>query len=89
MELKSGAQVNIIEKIKLAGTDTVVTDKTVNIPLAGLSSAGLVKSSTAQNQIRVLTGNGYEGLMEINSLNVNKLVQNEGETLLLECGEVT
>lgn len=44
---------------------------------------GLVKSSTAENKIKVLE----DGTMEVNSLNVNKLVQTPGEELVLCSGD--
>lgn len=44
---------------------------------------GLVKSSTEENKIKVLE----DGTMEVNSLNVNKLVQSEGEDLVLFSGD--
>lgn len=44
---------------------------------------GLVKSSTEENKIKVLE----DGTMEVNSLNVNKLVQTEGEDLVLFSGD--
>ena len=43
---------------------------------------GGVKSSSAENQVAV-DGNG---IMEVNSLNVNKLVQTAGDTLILNGG---
>ena len=44
---------------------------------------GLVKSSAAQNKIAVTS----DGTMEVNSLNVNKLVQTDGEELVLNGGK--
>ena len=40
----------------------------------------IVKSSDAENQIKVLN----DGTMEINSLNVSKLIQTEGDVLILD-----
>ncbi len=45
---------------------------------------GAVKSSDEQNKIKVLD----DGTMEVNSLNVNKLVQDEGDILILSSSEV-
>ena len=45
---------------------------------------GAVKSSDEQNKIKVLD----DGTMEVNSLNINKLVQNEGDILVLSSSGV-
>ena len=80
--VEKGAQVNIIEKITLAGgSPLIVTNKTVDIPLA-IGTAGLVKSSTEENKVAVKT----DGTMEVNSLNVNKLIQTEGDVVVLNGG---
>lgn len=58
-------------------------DRSVNIPLATALSVGLVKSSERVNEISVLE----DGIMSVNSIGVSKLVQEEGETLLMCCGD--
>lgn len=81
--IAEGAQVNVLEGIKIAGAKLEVgADKHVNIPFATNDTIGVVLSSTAENKISV----GTDGTMEVNSLNVNKLVQTEGETLILNGG---
>ena len=81
--IEKGAQVNVIEKITLNGSDPlIVTDKTVNIPIATGILAGLVKSAEGENKVAV----GADGTMEVNSLNVNKLVQTEGDYIILNGG---
>lgn len=81
--IAEGAQVNVLEGIKIAGAKLEVgADKHVNIPFATNDTIGVVLSSTAENKISV----GADGTMEVNSLNVNKLVQTEGETLILNGG---
>lgn len=82
--IEKGAQVNVIEEITLAGDIVLdVVDKSVEIPLANIPTRpGLVRTSTAENKIAV----GTDGTMEVNSLNVNKLVQSEGEVLVLNGG---
>lgn len=83
LNIEAGAQVNLIEEITLAGGSPLdIVDKRVNIPLAIGANAGLVKSSTAENKIAV----GTDGTMEVNSLNVNKLVQTADEVLVLNGG---
>lgn len=81
--IETGAQVNVIEQITLAGGASVdIVDKVANIPLATAAEAGLVKSSNAVNKIAI----GTDGTMEVNSLNVNKLVQDEGDVIVLNGG---
>lgn len=81
--IASGAQVNVIEKIKINGAElTVGADKSVNIPFATNNTIGVVLSSDEENKIAV----GADGTMEVNSLNVNKLTQTDGDTLILNGG---
>ena len=81
--IEKGAEANIIEQITLAGSAPLdVANKVVNIPLAIGNYAGLVKSSEDENMIKVLAN----GTMEVNSLNVNKLVQDEDDVLVLNGG---
>lgn len=53
-----------------------------DIPAATAEVLGLVMSSTAENKVSV----GADGTMEVNSVNVNKLTQTEGDTLILNGG---
>lgn len=78
------AQPNVIEKIQVNGKEIAVADKTVNIPLATAARAGLIVSSSAENQISI---DNTTGVGEVNSLNVNKLVQTEGDFLVLDGGK--
>ena len=52
----------------------------VEVPIAGLLQLGVIKSSEAENKIKVDT----DGTAEVASLNVNKLVQTEGEYMVLD-----
>lgn len=79
--VESGAQVNKIERVKVGGTLLEIAEKVVNIPIAG-ESLGVVKSASGENKIAV----AKDGTMEVNSLNVNKLAQGEGDTLILDGG---
>ena len=80
--IESNAQVNIIEVIKINGVALEVTDKAVDIPVATESLLGVVKSSVAENKVSVTN----DGTMEVNSINVNKLTQTDGDTLILNGG---
>ena len=80
--IQDGAQVNILETIKVAGQALPISEKGVDIVIATAQAAGVVKSSDAENKIAV----GVDGTMEVNSLNVKKLVQTVGDTLTLNGG---
>lgn len=80
--IEAGAQVNDLEIVKIAGTALPISDKAVDIPMATAEALGVVLSSTAENKITV----GVDGTMEVNSVNVNKLTQTEGEFLILNGG---
>lgn len=79
--IEAGANRNLIEVIRLAGADLNITEGAVNIPIAG-ETAGAVISSAAENKVSV----SDDGSMEINSVNTRKLVQTEGDLLILDGG---
>ena len=76
------AQVNVIESIKLNGTALGIDAKAVNIPLVTADTAGIVISSANENSISYANGIGT-----VNSLNINKLVQTEGDVLIIDGGK--
>ena len=80
--IAEGAQVNIIESVKVGGTVLDVVNKAVDIPVATADVFGVVKSSVDENKVAVAT----DGTMEVNSVNVNKLVQDNDEVLVLNGG---
>lgn len=80
--IQDGAQVNILETIKVAGQALPISEKGVDIVIATAQAAGVVKSSDAENKVAV----GADGTMEVNSLNVKKLVQTAGDILTLNGG---
>lgn len=80
--IEAGAEVNVIESISLNSVPLEISDKAVNIPIATTGALGVVLSSTAENAVTVRAN----GAMEVNSINVNKLVQTEGESLILNGG---
>ena len=85
--LETGAEVNKLEKVKVGTTDLSISpeDKSVTIPIATAELLGVVKSSAAENEVAVAS----DGKMSVNSLNVNKLAQTEGEFLILDGGDST
>lgn len=81
--IEENAQVNIIEKIKVAGEEiSPDAEKAVNIPLATAARAGLIISSDAKDSISISS----TGVGVVNSLNVNKLYQDTGDELILDGG---
>lgn len=80
--IESGAQVNDLEVVKVAGTALPISDKAVDIPKATAEALGVVLGSAAENKISV----GADGTLEVNNVNVNKLVQTADEYLILDGG---
>ena len=83
--IAAGANANVIEAITINDVDLPVLDKKVDIPAATAAALGLVKSSTAENKVSV----DASGVMEVNSLNVNKLAQTAGDSLIINGGSST
>lgn len=76
---------NVLEIIKVNGTPLeIAEDKSVDIviPVATAEAVGTVKSATGENKVSV----AEDGTMEVNSINVNKIVQTAGEELILNGG---
>lgn len=73
----------VITAVQVNGAPLLASDGTVNIGLAGTGTAGVVVGSADANKVSV----GADGTMEVNSLNVDKLVQT-GE-LILNGGDAT
>ena len=80
--IEAGAEVNAIESISLNSVPIEISSKAVNIPIATVGALGVVQSSAAENGVTVQAN----GAMEVNSINANKLVQTEGEILILNSG---
>lgn len=80
--IESGAQVNKIEQIKVGGTLLEIVDKGVNISIATDTALGVVKSASDDNKVAVAA----DGTMEVNSVNVNKLTQDDADVLILDGG---
>ena len=82
--INPNAQENVIENICLAnsGKCLAVINKTVQLPLATGNIPGLVKLSKeiSLNEEQALT---------VREVNVNKLVQTEGEEIYLMCGNAS
>ena len=80
--IEAGAQANVIEVFKINDVPVQVSEKAVNIPVATAAALGLVKSNDVENGVVV----AEDGAMTVKSLNINALVQTEGERLVLDGG---
>lgn len=78
------SQANVIEIVKVGGVAVEINaeDKSVDIPMATAQALGVVKGTDAENGVAI----AEDGTMSVNSLNVNKLVQTDGDTIVLDGG---
>lgn len=81
--IESGSQRNLIERILLAGVELTISEtKSVDIPVATNGTHGVVMGSRAENKVFV----AEDGTMEVHSISMARLVQEEGETIILGGG---
>ena len=71
--------------VTLGTTPLEVTAGVATIPIATSSLLGVVLGSDAENKVKV----NVDGTMEVNSLNINKLVQSAENVLVLNGGDVS
>lgn len=84
----SGAEVarKINDNFKKVQEKFAEVDKSIqegvaaDVPIGDETTAGIVKSSKSENKITI----GGDGTMEVNSLNVNKLEQDDGDYIILD-----
>lgn len=79
-ELQKAVDSATVKEIMIGGETQTIKDGVLNIPIGGSEKAGIVKSSDAKNKI----GIDDDGTMEVVSLDVNKLIQDEGTILILD-----
>lgn len=73
----------LIDCVKIADVALAISDdNSVNIPIAGSGILGVVKSTSGENRVSVTKS----GIMSVKTVNVNTLVQTEGEKVNLLCG---
>lgn len=66
---------------KFAELDKTIKDGvTVDVPIGDATTAGTVKSSNSENKVSI----SKDGTMEVASLNVNKLKQDDGDYIILD-----
>ena len=85
--IEAGAQVNVIEGITFNGAavsvgEDKIADITYALPIADADTLGGVKSSAVENKVTV----EEDGTMSVNAINANKLVQTDGEYLIMNGG---
>lgn len=80
--IESGAETNKINVIKINNIEIPVNNKEINIPIATHLNLGVVLSGNQENQIMV----NQDGTMEVVSLNISKIVQDEGSEIILNSG---
>lgn len=66
---------------KFAEVDESIKESVAaDIPIGDETTAGVVKSSSSENKVSI----SKDGVMEVTSLNVNKLKQNNGDYIILD-----
>ncbi|MDD6837341.1 MAG: hypothetical protein PUF04_09355 [bacterium] len=73
-----------IAEIHVDGVALTVTEGKVELPIAG-TGLGLVRTNEVENGVIV----AEDGTMTVHSLNINKLVQTDGDWLVLDGGDST
>ena len=72
-----------LEGVKVNGVNLAITDKVVDIPAATADKFGVVKLGDE------FQTNEETGALEVKELNVNKLIQTDGDVLILDGGLAT
>lgn len=80
--IENGAQSNLIEVIKIGEEPIQISEKAVTLPAATALTLGLVKGSSADNEVTVKA----DGSMEVNNITLSKIKQLETETLVINGG---
>ena len=82
-QLQEFKQADIIKIIRINGLNLPVTDNTAEIPIATALAHGVVKGTDVENGVFVKE----DGTMEINQVNMDKLVQTDGDSIILHSGD--
>ena len=83
--INAGAEVNVIEIVSHNSVPLVVSAKAVKIHIDIVGSLSVVQSYTVDNAVTVPSN----GAMDVNNINVMKLVQTDGDALVLNGGSST
>lgn len=79
-----------ITQVSIGETPVKTVNGELNLPLASGDVVGLVMAKVPNkpiNSVNSISINNETGYLEVNSLSVNKLIQEEGETLILDCSQ--
>ena len=79
-----------ITQVSIGETPVKTVNGELNLPLASGDVVGLVMAKIPNepiNSVNSISINNETGYLEVNSLSVNKLIQEEGETLILDCSQ--
>ena len=79
-----------ITQVSIGETPVKTVNGELNLPLASGDVVGLVMAKIPNepiNSVNSISINDETGYLEVNSLSVNKLIQEEGETLILDCSQ--
>ena len=79
-----------ITQVSIGGTAVETVNGKLNLPLASGDVVGLVMAKIPNepiNSVNSISINDETGYLEVNSLSVNKLIQEEEETLILDCSQ--
>ena len=79
-----------ITQVSIGGTAVETVNGELNLPLASGDVVGLVMAKIPNepiNSVNSISINNETGYLEVNSLSVNKLIQEEEETLILDCSQ--
>lgn len=79
-ELERAVNTATVKEVKIGGETQVIEDGVLDIPVGSSEKAGIVKSSDEKNKVGITE----DGTMEVTSLDVNKLVQEEGDYLIID-----
>ena len=79
-----------ITQVSIGETPVKTVNGELNLPLASGDVVGLVMAKIPNepiNSVNSISINNETGYLEVNSLSVNKLIQEEEETLILDCSQ--
>ena len=79
-----------ITQVSIGGTAVETVNGKLNLPLASGDVVGLVMAKIPNepiNSVNSISINDETGYLEVNSLSVNKLIQEKEETLILDCSQ--
>lgn len=79
-ELQKAVDSATVQEIVMGGETQTIEDGVLDIPIGSSEKVGLVKSSDEKNKVGITE----DGTMEVASLDVNKLVQEEGDYLIID-----